>query len=230
MTRASETLFQAVDGLYQAAEAEFTGNGYYLVASQLTELREILGPDSGSLSHANGVRLNFLSSLEAVRRQADAELLGNRHYLVAHKLDVLALLGSRFSKSEDAVASKTVASEKGPRTFDVLAAAAKARVEASASALSVTAAQPEVLADGELERRSSEPCAMAELAPVSVETVATASIFPSNAAPSRISDISQDLGSQAAAPAGGGAERQSRGRFLPRKRRRQSASFCRGNG
>ncbi len=221
MTQASSELFQAVDSLCHAVEAEFTGNGYYLAASQVTELRELLGPGNTNLSHINGVHLNFAMSLDAVRKRVDAELLDNRFYLVAHKLDVLAFLGTCFSKNEEVshpAIVKVVAEGSNMRSFEDLAAAAKARVEASALAAGIpgplpsapsAAAQPEVLADGELERRSSEPCAMAELAPPSMETVATARISPNDATPSRICEISPDLGSSATAPTGGRAERES---------------------
>ncbi|MGO9983029.1 MAG: hypothetical protein ACLPIX_02315 [Rhodomicrobium sp.] len=77
----------------------------------------------------------------------------------------------------------------GPKpTFADLAAASKARVEDVAKSLGISMAHPvahtpavELPAAGELERRSSEPCAMAELAPVILEPVAAAAI-PAEAA------------------------------------------------
>jgi hypothetical protein len=221
MTRASSELFQAVDGLRQAVEAEFTGNGYYLAASQITELRELLGQDPGPVSHANGSRLSFAMSLDAVRKRADAELLDNRYYLVAHKLDVLAFLETRYGKNGKApIAATPAATQNGTRSFEALASLAKARVEQSARVLGASwhqpsapnpAAQPEVIADGELERRSSEPCFMAELAPPSMETMAAAGLSPSVAAPPRALNISPDLGSPASAIPVGGAKRDSGG-------------------
>jgi hypothetical protein len=230
MTRASSELFQAVDGLRQAVEAEFTGNGYYLAASQITELRELLGEDAGPVASANGNRSSFARSLDAVRKRADAELLDNRYYLVAHKLDVLAFLETRYAKSGEgdnitaplpaAPAVSAAVAQNGTRTFDALASLAKARVDQSARVLGASghqpsapnpAAQPEVIADGELERRSSEPCAMAELAPLSMETMAAARLSPGVAAPPGNFDISPDLGSPASALPVGGTGRDSGG-------------------
>src|SRR5262249_54076263 len=60
-------------------------------------------------------------------------------------------------------------------------------------------AQPAgTLADGELERRSSEPCLMAELAPPALEPLAPAPILAGTAAPAHHGEAERGLGSPSA--------------------------------
>jgi hypothetical protein len=88
-------------------------------------------------------------------------------------------------------------------TFADLAAASKARVEAVATSLGIAPshhaaphhdAEPAV-APAELERRSSEPCSMAELAPIVVEPVAVAALPAEAAASPHTAGHPHDTGS-----------------------------------
>ena len=88
-------------------------------------------------------------------------------------------------------------------TFADLAAASKARVEAVATSLGITPshhAAPHhddepAAASAELERRSSEPCSMAELAPIVVEPVAAAALPAEAAASPHTAGHPHDAGS-----------------------------------
>jgi hypothetical protein len=160
MSRASGEFFQAVDGLRHAVEREFRGNSYYLLANQVIELREILQHKDGVGSQLNGAHANFVSTLDAVRKCAEAELFDNRFYLVAHKLDVLTFLGRRFyangagaiTASKSGVGANGASNGATVLMLEELAAAAKVRrLHLAGGAEAVTAAQPQMLANGEAE-------------------------------------------------------------------------------
>jgi hypothetical protein len=158
MSRASGEFFQAVDGLRQAVEKEFRGNDYYLLANQVIELREILHAKHGAGPQANGAHANFVSTLDAVRRCAEAELFDNRFYLVAHKLDVLTFLGRRSYGNGAIAASKSGVGATGGANgatvhiLEELAAAMKVRgLHQAGGAEAVTVEQPQRVANGEIE-------------------------------------------------------------------------------
>jgi len=212
MTGASADLLQAVYGLHRAAEAEFEGNAYYQVANEIAGLIEVTGWDEGGVPVGKGAAYGFASMLAEVRKAAEASITGNRFYQITNKLDLLAsyLTSSvKETAAEGAIIAKPAAPEP---TFSELAAASKARVEEAAASLGIAVAhhaapshaEAASAADGGLERRSSEPCAMAELAPPAMEPVAPAAI-PAKAPPARSpAEAAQSLGSPAA-PAGHGA-------------------------
>jgi hypothetical protein len=207
----SAGLLQAVYGLRTAAEAEFQGNSYYLIANHLAELIEAVGEESGSPFTGKGAG-GFALALEDVRKSAVASLSGNRYYLVAQRLDSLASFLSPSQKESAGrpephfAANRPMAEAQVAKPgFADLAASSKARVEVVATSLGVFVAAhhaapthaeaPETLADGELERRSSEPCAMAELAAIHVEPVAAAAISAETVAEPVIADSASGLGS-----------------------------------
>jgi hypothetical protein len=196
MGQASRELIQALDGLRKAAQTAFAGNDYYLVSSQINELLELIGWNGGNAGiPANDTVVGFDAALANVRKIAEHELSGNPYYLVSQKLNMLAVLSP----------GRATAKEAG-RTFDDLAAAAKSRVDEVAESLNIDsgrskapgrAAFPETLADGGLERRSSEPCAMAELAPPLMEPVASAAISAKTAPARGDAEAAHGLGSPA---------------------------------
>src|SRR5258706_5249354 len=225
MDHGSEDLYRAVRNLLKAAEVEFAGNSYYLVSNDITGLIELIGLGKENAPAANDLVMEFSAALHDVRRLAETGLSGNRFYLVSHKLEELSFLSSALrlpvgkvtaakEKTEPVQASLAdvassvpdVGTMAKPRTFDDLAAASKSRVDAVAASLAIEprqstaptpAAAPETLADGELERRSSEPCSMAELAPPIMEPVASSS-FPPHGAPHHESvSAAGDMGSSA---------------------------------
>ena len=142
-------LLEAVYGLRRAAEAQFTGNAYYQVANEITDLTELLGLHSGSVPVGQGASYGFATMLAEIRKASEACTSTGRRAAIAHKLDVLA----------SHLAPATPASEK--------LAAAVAPAPAHPAAPSHREAEV-------LETRSSEPCSMAELAPVAAEPVAAA--------------------------------------------------------
>ncbi|MBI4724159.1 MAG: hypothetical protein HY765_03975 [Rhodomicrobium sp.] len=175
MTGASEELFRAVYGLRKAAEAQFTGNTYCQVTNLINAMIESLGWGEGGIPPGKGAAYGFAAMLEDVRKQAEACLTGEDYRLVAHKLDEL----------------RAFLNPPPARALEALAAASEARADKAAASLGVAMVQPiapahaeaaETLADGELERRSSEPCAMAEPAPPVMEPLESAAI-PAETAP-----------------------------------------------
>lgn len=218
MRRASGELFQAVEGLRRAVEAEFTDNSYYLLSQQVAEVYELLGWDIDNARIFNGAHPRFTLALNDVRRRVEEELFDNRFYLVAHKLDVLSFLSGQLGVGSGAGAATsdsirhassppTGAPMDGRRSFDDLAAASKARVEEVAAALGVPlssadahkpAVRHEILADGELERRSSEPCFLGELDPQFVEEMAPAGVSAKTAPTADRTGAAANLGSSAA--------------------------------
>ena len=142
-------LLEAVYGLRRAAEAQFIGNTYYQVANEITDLTELLGLHSGSVPVGQGASYGFATMLAEIRKASEACTSTGRRAAIAHKLDVLA----------SHLAPATPASEKP--------AAAVAPAPAHPAAPSHREAEV-------LETRSSEPCSMAELAPVAAEPVAAA--------------------------------------------------------
>jgi hypothetical protein len=186
-----------VNGLRKAAEAELTGNSYYQVANRIAHLIEIVGPAEESATPSEDVAYDFAAMLTEVRKGVQEHLSGNRYYLAVNKLEELASFATPAAQAP---------ARRGP-SFDDLAVASKARVEGAAASLGIVIARQaavlhaqsaETLANGELERRSSEPCLMAELAPAALEPVAPAPIFAEAAAPALASEAAQSLGSPAA--------------------------------
>jgi hypothetical protein len=210
-------LYRAVNGLRKAAEAELTGNAYYQAASQITHLIEIIGPVEESPVPSKDPAAGFATALAEVRKGLQSGLTGNRYYLAVNQLEELAPF------------AKLTAQAPGQRSpsFDELAAASKARLEASATSLGIVtphraipAASAETLADGELERRSSEPCLMAELAPPALEPLAPAPLPAKATAPVPAGEATQNLGSPAAQSAHGAVQ----GTALPPAAPRPSAT------
>jgi hypothetical protein len=217
--QASGNFFRALEELRKAAEAELTGNAYYLAANQIADLFETIDPERGSAhSPSNHQTAGFESALAEVRQLTGKELEGNLFYRVSNKLDALSSLCS--SVSEGVNPHRLAGTEPPPpsvrisgagaamprRTFEDLAAAAKSRVDDVATSLGIPirrSAAPfhmpsrDTLANGELERRSSEPCALAELAPPSLGPVAPAAV-PAETDPLRgSSEAAHSVGSQA---------------------------------
>jgi len=257
MTGASEELLQAVYGLRKAAEAEFKGNTYYQVANQINGLIEQFGWGGRSVSAGKGAAYGFASMLADVRKIVETSTSGNRYYMMAHELNLLASFlapsvtgtpesGAISEKRAAALAANAPASApagvpasasgSAPApasiavstpasapiyftaarpTFNDLAAVSKARVEEAAASLGIVSAHASqashheaapILADGELERRSSEPCAMAELAPVIMEPVAAAAIPAEALAAPQLDGAAHHLGSPTAEARDGAIE------------------------
>lgn len=222
MTGTSEDLLQAVYGLRKAAEGQFTGNKYYQAVNEIDGLIDQLDWDAG-VAPGKGAAYGFASMLAEVRKIARATLFGNQYYMVANKLDVLASYLTPSANETAKPASEMRAApapvHEAPAaapvneplsapasakpTFADLAAASKARVEEVAASLGIAPAhhaepqhhETETLAVGELERRSSEPCAMAELAPIVLEPVAAAAIPAETFAAANLAGAAHDLGS-----------------------------------
>ena len=120
--------------------------------------------------------------LGEVRQLAEANLSGNNYYMAANRLEILLtfLDGANGTGHKDASAVPAKSA-----VFDDLAAASRARVAEMAASLGIPMAHTAPpahaktaasLSDGELERRSSEPCSMAELAPPAMEPVAATTV------------------------------------------------------
>ncbi len=182
----SEDLLQAVYSLRKAAEAEFTGNAYYQVANEIDGLIETVGGNEGGVAPGQGAAYGFATTIDEVRRLAKARTEGNQYYSIVVKLDRLtahltpaAPVGEKPTATAPAAAPAPASApvhtpSPAKPTFDDLAAASKARVELVAADLAIHMAPPHHEAADVLEKRSSEPCSMAELAPVAVEPVAAA--------------------------------------------------------
>jgi hypothetical protein len=210
MTEAPADLLRAVYGLKRAAEAELQGNGYYLVANEVAELIEALGGDAGPAPPLDGAAHGFASALADVRKAGESYLSGNSYYMASQRLDALSSFLPPSSKGAQPAAKPQSAETKVP--FGELAAASAARVQEVAASLGLApnvhhiapahAEAPETLFDGELERRSSEPCAMAELALPILEPVASAAVSAETIALAALAQSKADLGSP---PASSGA-------------------------
>ena len=135
---------QALYGLRKAAEAQFTGNAYYQVANEINGLIELLGSGDGRVPAGQDAAYGFATMLDEVRKLAEAGTSRNQYFAIVCKLDLLASY----------MTPAAPASEKP--------AAAVAPADHAAEA----APAAEVL-----ETRSSEPCSMAELAPIAAEPV-----------------------------------------------------------
>jgi hypothetical protein len=198
MTDAGGELYRAVNSLRKAAEAALTGNNYYQAANRIADLIELIGPAGESTAPTEEAARGFPAALARARTGVESHLSGNRYYMAINKLDEL---GSFLPISPPPA-------QRRP-SFDELAAASKARTGEAAASLGIitarTASSPEqfagALAGGELERRSSEPCLMAELAPPALEPVAAAAIFTEAAAPAHRWEAAQNLGSPAVSDA-----------------------------
>ncbi|MFY9640628.1 MAG: hypothetical protein WCD20_05490 [Rhodomicrobium sp.] len=170
------------------AEASTSGNQYHMIARELDQLGSYLTPSATAAPKA-----------EAMSEKRIAAIAANAPVAAPAPAPVSISWGAR-------------------PTFDALAAASKARVEEMAASFGIaTAHHPDtlhhetphheaepILADGELERRSSEPCSMEELAPVILEPVAAAAFSAEAAAVSQLDGGAHHLGSPSA-PAGDGA-------------------------
>jgi hypothetical protein len=137
--------------------------------------------------------VSFAQALANVRTQAAGEMSGNAFYLASNSLDDLAGLSSGLLTHSPEHGPEPVlghasgtAAEPAPAApnFDDLAAASKARVEEAASVGAKTAhyqttrrehheadEHDDVLAGMEFEKRSSEPCCMPEILPLTEEPV-----------------------------------------------------------
>lgn len=99
MQMSDRALAAAISHTALEAQAELTGNVYYMVAQKLNELREIVL--NGALSEtmmANtdvdaGTRPRGLEpALVALRAHIELNLTDNRYYLAAHKCDILTFI------------------------------------------------------------------------------------------------------------------------------------------
>jgi hypothetical protein len=197
MMAESGELYRAVTGLRKAAEAGLTGNSYYQTANRIADLFEIIGPAAEGAAPSGDAAYDFAIMLAGVRKSVHSHLSGNRYYMAINKLDEIASIAKPAPEA---------AAQRRP-SFEGLAAASKARAEAAAASLGVVPAREavplhaqsaETIADGELERRSSEPCLMAELAPPALEPVAPAPILAEAATPAPLDQAAKSLGSPAA--------------------------------
>ncbi len=232
MPGASENLLGAVYGLRKAAEAGFKGNAYYQVTNRIDGLIEQLGWGDGGIPVGKGAAYGFASMLAEVRKIAEASTSGNQYRTIAREIEHIASLvapsataapKAGATSEKDAAAIDANASQAARPTFNSLAAASKARVGEAAASLGIAAAHhPEtphrqaepILADGELERRSSEPCAMAELAPVVLEPVAAAAVSAEALAVPGLDGAAHRLGSPSA-QAGDGATQGTAAQSAP---------------
>ncbi len=201
MTGASEDLLQAVYGLRKAAEAQFTGNAYYQAVNEIDNLIECLGWGDSKIRPGDGAAYGFATMIAEMRKLAKAHTSGNQYYAIVVKLDRLesqlapaARPGEKPAQAAPAAAPAPVAapvpvaapapaaapapSAANP-TFAALSAASKARVEQVAASLGIVPSHhaaphqgTEAPAAADWEKRSSEPCAMAELAPVAAAPAA----------------------------------------------------------
>ncbi len=140
----SEQLLQALYGLRKAAEAQFTSNAYYQVANEINGLIELMGSGDGRVPAGQDAAYGFATMLDEVRKLAETGTSRNQYFAIVCKLDLLASY----------VTPAAPASEK----------------PAAAVAPAVHAAEA-APADEVPERRSSEPCSMAELALMAAEPV-----------------------------------------------------------
>ncbi len=235
MPGASENLLGAVYGLRKAAEAGFKGNAYYQVTNRIDGLIEQLGWGDGGIPVGKGAAYGFASMLAEVRKIAEASTSGNQYRTIAREIEHIASLVAPSATAapkagamseKDAAAIDANAPQAAPAarpTFNSLAAASKARVGEAAASLGIAGAHhPEtphrqaepILADGELERRSSEPCAMAELAPVVLEPVAAAAVSAEALAVPGLDGAAHRLGSPSA-QAGDGATQGTAAQSAP---------------
>jgi hypothetical protein len=190
-------LHLAVNGLRKAAETGLTDNSYYQTANRITHLIELIGPGEASRAPDEDAAFDLATMLAEVRKGVQSHLSGNRYYMAVNCLDELAFF-----------ATPAAAAPPQPRpSFDELAAVSKARVAAVAASLGIKTARQAVhldapgagtLADGELERRSSEPCLMAEFASPALEPVASASVPAEAAATAPSDETAESLGSPSA--------------------------------
>ncbi len=243
MPGASENLLGAVYGLRKAAEAGFKGNAYYQVTNRIDGLIEQLGWGDGGIPVGKGAAYGFASMLAEVRKIAKASTSGSQYHTIARELDHIAsfvapsatvapkaaemsekhIAAIAANAPQAAPATAPAYMSEARQTFDSLAAASKARAEEAAASLGIAAAHhPQtphreaepILADGELERRSSEPCAMAELAPVILEPVAAAALSAEALAVPGLDGPARRLGSPSA-QAGDGATQGTAAQSAP---------------
>ena len=182
MTGGSADFLRALRGLQEAAGAQFTGNSYYQVSNEIAGLIELTGLDTKGVPPSAEASGGFEAMLGEVRKLAEASLSGNNYYMAANRFETLqSFLGGRVEAGKKDASA--VSNQK--RSFDDLAAASRARVAEMAASLGIPMAHTAPpahaktaasLSDGELERRSSEPCSMAELAPPAMAPVAATTV------------------------------------------------------
>jgi hypothetical protein len=193
MTRA-EDLLKALNGLKSAAGNELSGEAHEVALQHIKGLFRLAGFDGEDTGEGgNEAPVSFAQALANVRTQAAGEMSGNAFYLASNSLDDLAGLSSGLVTHSPEHAPEPVlghasgtAAEPAPAApnFDDLAAASKARVEEAASVGAKTAhyqttrrehheadEHDDVLAGMEFEKRSSEPCCMPEILPLTEEPV-----------------------------------------------------------
>ncbi len=177
----------------KTAETGTSGNQYYMIGHELDLLASFLAPAAIGTPKSGAI-----GEKAAVAPAASAP----------------ASAPASVPVSAPASASAYTFTAAKP-TFNDLAAASKARIEDVAASLGIAAAHAsaashreaeQILADGELERRSSEPCAMAELAPVIVEPVAAAALSAEAPAAPHLDGIAHHLGSPSAEARDGAIE------------------------
>ena len=188
MTRA-EDLLKALNGLKSAAGNELSGEAHEVALQHIKGLFRLAGFDGEETGDGGKeAPVPFAQALANVRTQAEGELSGNAFYLASNSLDDLAGLSS----GQVAAAAPS---------FDDLAAASKARVEEGAASLGAEAHEDyDVLAGMEFEKRSSEPCCMPEILPLTEEPVTEPLAADVTQAPSarEVAEATHDFGTPAA--------------------------------
>ncbi len=99
MNESDRALAAAIFQVAREAEAELTGNVYYMVTQKLTELREIVlsGVSDPSAGRAPGDMklIGLAPAMTSLKSKMETGLQDNRYYLAAHKLDVMTFIARR---------------------------------------------------------------------------------------------------------------------------------------
>ncbi len=160
MTRASDELLRALDGLRKAAGRELDGEGQQAALQYIKVLFQLAGlDDEGAANVASEADVAFSPSLAEVRRLAERELSGNAFYLASEKLDALGALSKTIANSPvekapeepaaiahsepESVAAEPPVADAGAEaslqgaSFEELAAVSKTRVDEVAASLGI---------------------------------------------------------------------------------------------
>jgi hypothetical protein len=216
MTRASDEFLKALGGLRRAAN-----NLGGAAAKSIGDLARIAGAEGDALE-GGAEGLTFEAALAETRRLAERELSGNAFYAAMNKLEAMASLASAApqqaapapvapeahiepepSAAPEILPVQTVALQGA--SFDELASASKARVEAAATSFGIAhhhhdtppphrRVEETPAPAAELEKRSSEPCSMPEIEPIASAAVEAVSVR-------EVVEAAHDIGTPAMAAA-----------------------------
>ncbi len=211
----AEDLLKALNGLRMAVDNELPGEARDGALQDIKGLFQLAGFDGEDAGECGGDEVvPFAQAIAAVRFQAEGELFGSALDRAGKILDGLASLSSHVTPSEpepplahasepqtSAHAEPSPAAAAGApmgASFDDVAAASKARVEAMAASLGMAVVQhyepppqeeqpsaeelEDFMAGMEFEKRSSEPCCMPEIVPLAEELAAQPGAVPEAAA------------------------------------------------